>query len=337
MLNRLLEPFLERHFPQISSWECKPIQSVWSGYGQLIRCVSEELSLVVKLIDPPEASNHPRGWNTQTSHLRKLKSYQVELNWYQRWAVPCTRDCRMAKLLAFEKTENGLMMALEDLNHSGFPLRVDAPRLDQIKTCLTWLAHFHAAFLDANKTDVSSQLWQTGSYWHLATRQDEHAAMNDGALKQYAENIDQALNAAQYQTVIHGDAKLANFCFSEKNIDVAAVDFQYVGGGIGVKDVMVLMSSGLTENECVQFEEELLACYFHQLNKAIDQKVAAGMVFYKKLNAVELEKEWRELYPLVWADYVRFLQGWSPQHNRLNRFSQQKVNESLEWIKAQTK
>jgi Ser/Thr protein kinase RdoA (MazF antagonist) len=60
--------------------------------------------------------------------------------------------------------------------------------------------------------------------------------------------IDQVLNNCSYQTIVHGDAKLANFCFSKEGA-VSAVDFQYVGGGCGMKDVAYFLGSCLTGKE----------------------------------------------------------------------------------------
>jgi len=57
------------------------IQSLWSGYGSIDRygLVGSSLgSVIVKHVRLPERSQHPRGWNSDNSHQRKLRSYQVE-------------------------------------------------------------------------------------------------------------------------------------------------------------------------------------------------------------------------------------------------------------------
>ena len=49
--------------------------------------------------------------------------------------------------------------------------------------------------------------------------------MPEGALKQNAVAIATTLSDANYQTLVHGDAKVANFCFNENFSGCAAVDF----------------------------------------------------------------------------------------------------------------
>ena len=97
--------------------------------------------------------------------------------------------------------------------------------------CVSWLAGFHAQNLNADPAG----LWESGTYWHLETRPDELKRLDDPVLKQAASSIDQKLKDTKFQTLVHGDAKLANFCFSDDGNQVAAVDFQYVGGGCGMK------------------------------------------------------------------------------------------------------
>jgi hypothetical protein len=43
---------------------------------------SEYKSVVIKHVRLPYQSQHPRGWNTDLSHQRKIKSYHVEMAWY---------------------------------------------------------------------------------------------------------------------------------------------------------------------------------------------------------------------------------------------------------------
>ena len=73
-----------------------------------------------------------------------------------------------------------------------------------------------------------------------------------------APELDRRLRAARFQTLVHGDAKPANFCFDARRGAVAAVDFQYVGGGCGMKDVAYLLS-GEREDKADAWVEALSA------------------------------------------------------------------------------
>ena len=46
----------------------------------------------------------------------------------------------------------------------------------------------------------------------------------------------------------------------------------------------------------------------------------------------KLEEEWRALYPVAWADFHRFLKGWSPGHWKINSYSEKICNEVLKKI-----
>ena len=292
------------------------IQSLWSGYGEIVRL---ELSggafssVILKHVKLPEAARHPRGWNTDISHQRKIRSYQVEAHWYQDYAIHCGSGCVVPSCLAVEFTDNETVLVLTDLDDAGYHLRRDEASLEDVLACLEWLAHFHATFLGS----ASDGLWQCGTYWHLETRPDELAALDDEALRTAAPSIDQRLRECHFQTLVHGDAKLANFCFSEgsPHSDVAAVDFQYVGGGCGMKDVAYFIGSCFGEEECEALEGRLLDHYFSTLVPEVTRRHPAADI-------VQLEREWRALFPVAWADFHRFLKGWSPGHWKINSYSE---------------
>ena len=304
-----------------SAQEIEEIQSLWSGYGKISRYALESNSnktVIVKNIIFPEQSKHPRGWNTNNSHQRKVYSYQVETEWYKHYANRCKDDCRIPKCFGTETIGDEQVIVLEDLDAVGFPVRKDELTKDEVKICLKWLAHFHAQFLAVSPDN----LWGIGSYWHLATRDDEYRAMENSPLKAAASKIDAVLNHAKFQTLVHGDAKVANFCFSEDLKEVAAVDFQYVGGGCGMKDVAYLLGSCLSANACEIHEKELLDYYFSILNIALNNKCNSNIIS-------DLELEWRRLYSFAWADFSRFLLGWMPTHQKINSYSQKQVDKCL--------
>lgn len=290
------------------------IQQLWSGYGEIVRVTltgAAVESAVLKYITFPTEADHPRGWNTNRSHERKVTSYDVEMHWYRDWSDRCGESCRVAQCFGVSSDGHERVIVLEDLDVAGYSVRKFDLDKAGAKVCLKWLANFHATFLNEKPLG----LWPTGTYWHLETRPDEWAAMAAGGLKKSAKTIDQTLNDCRYQTLVHGDAKVANFCFSADESQVAAVDFQYIGGGCGMKDVAYFLGSCLSESECQQWEVELLASYFDALQEALD---AVGKV----VDWSALKAEWSAMFPVAWTDFYRFLLGWMPEHRKINTYTE---------------
>ena len=297
--------------------EIEIIQSLWSGYGKISRYQlfdSSWKTVVVKHIALNQSSGHPRGWNTNNSHNRKVKSYQVENYWYEHWNQYCTDDCTVPQFIGSFSEGQDQWIILEDLN-ANFPLRKYQLNLSDVKNCLKWLANFHITFLNKKPTG----LWEVGTYWHLETRPDEFEKIEHQELKSKAYLIDEILNQCQFQTIVHGDAKLANFCFSENGKHIAAVDFQYVGGGCGMKDVAYFLGSCLSSVDCEKYQDELLDFYFSTLKKALEN--STSNVEFKAL-----EKEWRKLYSFACTDFTRFLLGWMPSHQKINNYNLNLMN-----------
>lgn len=331
------------------------VQSLWSGYGSIDRYAlsfrsdgadfeSEEDerddsikgmrfgrpdSVIVKHVSLPENLRHPRGWNTQRSHERKMRSYQVESAWYRHFSAACFEDCRVPHCYGLEASAGEYLMVLEDLDASGFSVRKEEASEDDMARCLSWLAHFHARFMRTQNGAQENEgadahldsLWEEGAYWHLATRPDELEALSDEALKKAAPAIEAKLQQSPFQTLIHGDAKLANFCFSPEGA-VAAVDFQYVGGGCGMKDVAYFIGSCLNDEDCADYEQSLLDHYFERLKSAL-------LDARPDIDVEALEQSWRPLFAFAWADFHRFLKGWSPGHWKLHSYSEAQTRKVL--------
>ena len=306
------------------------IQQLWSGYGSIVRFYLEGSvfpSVIVKHVSPPDTTSHPHGWNTDHSHQRKLKSYAVETQWYRDFASECGESCRVPNCLVVERVGDEVAIVLEDLDAAGYSVRRDEVNQAELMQCVSWLAHFHATFLNVS----ADGLWDSGTYWHLQTRPDERKVLEqqDLALFEAAAAIDQKLNLSPYQTLVHGDAKLANFCFADDGSSVAAVDFQYVGAGCGMKDLAYFIGSCLDETAAEAQEERLLDAYFSVLKAAVIERLPSTEV-------EALETDWRALYPVAWTDFHRFLKGWSPGHWKINAYSERLAREVVLMINNET-
>lgn len=313
-----MHAFILHHTKADSILQTDLIQNLWSGYGEILRVWLdgyEKESIVVKHVKLPSESNHPRGWNTDIGHQRKLKSYEVETAWYRNFAKDS--KARVPNCIAVDRVGEETVILMEDLDASGFNLRKTEVTWNEVEACIVWLARFHASFMDR----IPEGLWPVGTYWHLDTRPNELDALDDTELKQAAASLDAKLNDCKYKTLVHGDAKLANFCFSSTG-DVAAVDFQYVGGGCGMKDLAYFIGSCFYEEDCERLESKILDTYFSYLQAELESPNP------------ELEKEWRELYHVAWADFHRFIKGWSPGHWKINSYSERITKEVIQQLKA---
>lgn len=261
------------------------LQALWGGYGAISRVLFDGGpigSAIVKHVQPPANA-------TAVGDARKRRSYEVELAFYREYAPRLADTCRVAALYGSRETPEGWWFVLEDLDAAGFARREDTPRGADLDACVRWLARLHARFVG----EEPRRLWPTGTYWHLATRTDELANIRDPAIRASAAALDARLAGAAFQTIVHGDAKEANFCFAD-DARVAAVDFQYAGGGVGVRDVAYLLD-GQTG--------PALDAYFAELRASLPARI----------DAAALEAEWRALYPVAWQDFQRFLAGWRPR------------------------
>ena len=317
------------------------IQRLWGGYGELVRLVFTDSSdagfnsVIVKHVALPDKSEHPKGWNTKLSHQRKVHSYQVETAWYQSFTQQWDERCPVPVGLQCELADNEWLIVMQDLADSGFPLTSQFDVLaasdestsgeqhhaytpvevKQRNACLKWLANFHAKHINVDQGQ-SASLWPVGTYWHLDTRPDELSALADLPLKQQAQRIDRLLKECPYPTLVHGDSKLANFCFEPESENAAAVDFQYVGHGCAMKDVALFMSSAIRPRDCQEYENEVLDTYFQHLKEALAH-------YQPQLSFEDVERAWRPLFYVAWADFQRFVKGWSPEHWKINPYTEQ--------------
>jgi fructose-1,6-bisphosphatase/inositol monophosphatase family enzyme len=297
------------------------IQPLWNNYGTLSRVFLQggnHPSVIVKHIQIPDQSGHPRGFDGSISRDRKVRSYQVETHWYQHKNQQMPLGSPTPTCLDAFAEGGELFLLLEDLTTRGFDQVLYGTSYSEITVVLRWLANFHAQFLG----DSAEGLWPCGTYWHLATRPEELANIKGTRLHRFASLLDARLRCGGFPTLVHGDAKLANFLFSEDHTEVAAVDFQYVGHGSAMKDVAYFVGSCLSGSECERREVALLDVYFSALRDCLPDDV----------DAPALEAEWRSLYPVAWADFQRFMSGWSPGHRKLTEYSDATTDRAIDQI-----
>ncbi|MGO2011723.1 MAG: kinase [Pseudoalteromonas sp.] len=309
-------PLLQPHFKQIDVGDT--LTSVWSGCGSIVECILDDEPCVVKAIKIPSYINHPKIKQSEFALKRKQYSYSVEYNFYKRYSTFLPSTAKSIECISAINKDDEYALVFKNFSQHGFTQASNY----HLKAILEWLANFHAY----NLNKPADGLWQQGNYWHLSTRPDEFNKLNENPdkksdIKSAAHKIDKMLQTSHYKTLIHGDAKLANFAASEQS-EILGYDFQYVGAGVGVIDVMYFMTSCFNDDQLHDHADEYLAYYFTHLKSALT-------IYQPTINADDVTTQWQKLWPLAWADFYRFLAGWSPTHKKINTYMLNLYNESL--------
>lgn len=88
-----------------------------------------------------------------------------------------------------------------------------------------------------------------------------------------------------------------------------------------------LFSSCFSAQACELYAEELLEYYFGVLAENLANQLPETAI-------TELIDEWRALYPVAWADFYRFLQGWRPGHWKMHAHSERMVRQALQYFSS---
>jgi 3'-phosphoadenosine 5'-phosphosulfate (PAPS) 3'-phosphatase len=206
-----------------------------------------------------------------------------------------------------------------------------------LRAALTSLAEMHAFFWgftnDKDYDTLSEAVWNQGSYWvpeKQASNQFEnidpqwrkhranfaaaldvagvtgHGAVtleNLGALlAKYAVRIAERVHAVDcsHRTLIHGDAKAANFFFRDLDTagsgpGVGLIDFQWTGWGAGVVDVAYLIASsadiselsddGRAELELLKYYRDQVVHFLARFGKADNVAMALQLLPWEDLRS----------------------------------------------------
>jgi len=190
------------------------IQQLWKGFGAIYRVEKDDGGSVI--LKHFNFAHETEPLDDPMPNSTRFSSFQREIRFYELLAnasaaqVPC--------FIASKEIQNGngKVMAMEDLDPLGFPGRFKNRcnlSFEQVLPMVHWLAKFHAGFWRNEK--AAEVMWPVGTYWNIEKRKDEFQSCKDESeLVKKGEILDEMIHSAKYKTLIHGDGKVENFCFS---------------------------------------------------------------------------------------------------------------------------
>lgn len=261
------------------------------GTGQM--CDSVRLSL---RYDAPTSAPDtvvaklPAADETSRSTAVMLRNYEKEVRFYQE--VAPTLAVRTPSVLhaAIDDTLSSFVLLLEDLSPAQVGDQIEGCSVDEARRALSELARLHAPRWGDPALEELTWLGGRGSGVGGAGSDERPADAGvsqmlpllwAGFQERYAEQITPLVqwagdelfgNLVAYvtppatpRTVTHGDFRLDNLLFHPTSEEVAVVDWQTCGLGIGPTDAAYFVGAGLRTDDRRAHEEDLVRTYHQQL------------------------------------------------------------------------
>ena len=226
-------------------------------------------------------------------------------------------------------------LLLDDFSQDNGWHQVVQTDLKQTRATLQALARMHAFFWLGNKTEpLASSLWPIATYWDQAKQPADQAnrlstlfsrfvadfgdpAVSEAAkskdygalLALHAERLEKEVHQGEKQTIIHGDAKSANFFYktsssAEEGLDVGVIDFQWTGKGLCATDVAYAMWA-CPQSQVLDQEQQLVEYYHGQLAQELVKLELSGSCKVPSLLAFKAQYQaaFLDLCRVVIADH----------------------------------
>ena len=306
------------------------IAGLWAGMGSIVELAADRCDpIIVKRIRP--------GACASLGDQRKKASYEVEANFYSPGGAAdalAAFGARAPRALRVERDRAGVTICMTKLPGAMASRVGDA----EARAALAWLARLHGRYFGRARARAAAAalgLQPRGTYWYLATRPDEHAAMSDrgweGRLKRAARAIDARLAAEPLAGVVHGDAKAANLALgrgADGALAAAFCDFQYTGAAAVACDLAYFLCCAADDAAACAggaAERALLAGYCEELARAAAEAAAADAAaggdaarLPPPTTPPPSPEALRDSLDLAFCDLARWMAGWGTWGNDLS-------------------
>ena len=237
--------------------------------------------------------------------------------------------------------DSSFALLLDDFSEENGWRQVVQTDLAQTKATLQALARMHAFFwLGQRRQDktlteaLAGSLWPIATYWDQAKQPADQANRLSAIFSRFVsdfgdpevskaagrkdygavlasqvERLEREVHRGEKQTIIHGDAKSANFFYKassteKQGLDVGVIDFQWTGSGLCATDVAYAMWA-CPQAEVLDQEHQLVEFYHDQLSQELAELEPPGGAQAPTLNAFKAQYQaaFLDLCRVVLADH----------------------------------
>ena len=206
-----------------------------------------------------------------------LLAYEREMRFYQNFSVDCPLSPPAFYGGSDVSGEGDYLLLMEDLESFRFVSQLEGLSVQDASACMAGLARMHAYYWEKPELDVVDSLYQFSDWadiyapiiatgWPLFQK-DFGDLIPPEMLPMYepgnaaAGAIFRYFSERRPKTLLHGDARIENFCFDASSGAARAYDWQLAAAGPGIYDVMYSFANSVAPDTLFEQGESMLRDY----------------------------------------------------------------------------